>query len=129
MVLYPIARVTAFNPNIIQSTAPVTKSFTINWTGQNTPDTWIVSFQIRYQVVDFKGQVLQGWQDWKSFSGSVTSAEFPIEAGDGVYEFEATATDNLNRTTPYTGKAESSMIVDLADTFKIQGYVPVVMAQ
>jgi hypothetical protein len=129
VVLYPIAKVAAFNPNIIQSTAPVTKSFTINWTGQNTPDTWIVSFQIRYQVTDFRGQVLQGWKDWKSFGGNVTSAEFPIEAGDGVYQFEATATDNLNRTTPYTGKSESSMIVDLTDTFKIQGYMPAVMVQ
>ena len=55
VVLYPIAKVAAFNPNIIQSTAPVTKSFTINWTGQNTPDTWIVAFQIRYQVVRLQG--------------------------------------------------------------------------
>ncbi|MFN8467147.1 MAG: DNRLRE domain-containing protein [Caldilineaceae bacterium] len=128
VVLYPIAKVAAFNPNIIQSTTPVTKTFTVNWTGQNTPDTWIVSFQIRYQVTDFKGQVLMGWKDWKSFAGNVTSAEFPIEVGDGVYEFEATATDNLNRTTPYKGMSESSMIVDLADTFKIQGYMPAVMA-
>ena len=54
----------------------------------------------------------------------MTSAEFPIEAGDGVYQFEATATDNLNQTTPYTGKSESSMIVDLADTFKTKEYLP-----
>ena len=128
VVLYPIAKVAAFNPNIIQSTAPVTKSFTVNWTGQNTPDTWIVSFQIRYQVTDFRGQIVQGWKEWKSFAGNVMSGEFPIEAGDGVYQFEATATDNLGQTTPYRGQSESSMIVDLADTFKIQGYLPVVMA-
>lgn len=124
VVLYPIAKVAAFNPNIIQSTAPVTKSITINWTGQNTPDTWIVAFYVRYQVSDFRGQVIEGWKDWKSFVGNVTSAEFPIEGGDGVYQFEATATDNLNQTTPYTGKSESSIIVDLADTFKSKEFLP-----
>ena len=124
VVLYPIAKVAAFNPNIIQSTAPVTKTFMINWSGQNTPDTWIVSFQIHFQVSDFRGQVVQGWKDWKSFAGNVTSAEFPIEAGDGIYQFEATATDNLNQTTPFTGKVESSMIVDLADTFKTKEFLP-----
>ncbi len=111
----------AFNPNIIQSTAPVTKSFTINWSGQNTPDTWIISYQIRYQVVDFNGQLVQGWKDWKTFGGNVTSADFLIDGGNGIYQFEATATNNLNQTTPYTGKSESRMLVDLADTFKTRG--------
>ena len=54
----------------------------------------------------------------------MTSAEFPIEGGNGIYQFEATATDNLNQTTPYKGKSESSMIVDLGDTFKTKEYLP-----
>ena len=69
---------------------------------------------------------MQGWKDWKSFAGNVTSAEFPIEVGNGIYQFEATATDNLNQTTPFTGKVESSMIVDLADTFKTKEFLPTV---
>ena len=125
VVLYPIAKVAAFNPNIIQSTAPVTKSFTVNWSGQNTPDTWIVVVPDPLPGCPTSGgRWSRGGRIGRALAGNVTSAEFPIEAGDGIYQFEATATDNLNQTTPYTGKSESSMIVDLADTFKTKGYLP-----
>ena len=128
VVLYPIATVEAFNPNIVQSNAPVTTTFTVHWNGRTTPDTDIIEYHLRYQIVDFSGRTVQSWKDWGTFGAGVKSAPFPTDVGDGIYQFEATATNNLNQTTPYTGKAEGSMIVDLADTFKLQGFMPAVMA-
>ena len=118
VVLYPVATVAAFNPNIIQSNAPVTTTFTVHWSGKTTPDTDIIEFHLRYQILDFSGRTIQGWKDWGTFGAGVKSAPFPTDAGDGIYQFEATATNNLNQTTPYKGLAESTMIVDLGDTFK-----------
>ncbi len=72
---------------------------------------------------DLSGTVLQPWTVWQSFDGTVTNVTFPIKLGNGVYEFEATATNNLGQTTPFAGKAEATMIVDLNDTIQPQAYM------
>ncbi len=123
--LYPNAHMIPFNPNIINSTSPVTTSFTLNWTGSTPPGTTITSYQILYQVTNLAGQVVQPWAVWQTFQNPpVTSAPFPITFGDGIYSFEAIATNNLNQTTPITQQAEATMIVDLGDTIKPREHMP-----
>lgn len=127
VVLFPIARMTPFQPNIINSTSPVTTAFTLRWTGNTPPNTIITQYQIHFRVRNFAGGQVQPWTVWQTLDGSVTSASFPITLGNGIYEFEATATNNLGQTTPFAGKAEATMIVDLNDTIKPNEFMPVVM--
>ena len=125
VVLYPIAKVTPFTPpSIIHSSSPVTTSFSLSWTGNTPPGTTITQYQLHYRVLDLHGVLLQPWTVWQSFDGTVTSATFPIQLGDGVYEFEATATNNLGQSTPFAGKAEAAMIVDLQDTVQPSNFMP-----
>ncbi len=123
VVLYPIAKMVPFRPNIINSSSPVTTTFPMFWTGNTPPGTTITQYQIHYRVRDLSGTVLQPWTVWQSFDGTVTNVTFPIKLGNGVYEFEATATNNLGQTTPFAGKAEATMIVDLNDTIQPQAYM------
>ena len=125
VVLFPIARVTPFYPNIIQSTSPVTTSFTVNWTSSTPPGTFITSYVIYSRVRNFQGVVVQPWQVWQTINdGAITNAVYTIGLGDGLYDFEATATNNIGQSTPVTGQPESTMIVDLGDTFKTQNIMP-----
>ena len=124
VVLFPIARVTPFNPNVINSTSPVTTSFTLNWTGSTPPGTTITSYTIYSRVFNLQGQQLQPWQLWQTFDGSFSSASYPIGLGNGIYEFEASATNNQGQTTPVTQQPEAIMIVDLDDTFSIRSILP-----
>ena len=125
VVLYPIAKVTPFYPNIIQSTSPVTTSFTVNWTSSTPPGTFITSYVIYSRVRNLQGVIVQPWQVWQTINdGGATNAVYTIGLGDGIYDFEATATNNLGQTTPVTGQPEATMIVDLGDTFKVQNILP-----
>ena len=40
----PLAVVQPFNPPILQSTAPVTKSFTVSWKAYTPPGTYLTKF-------------------------------------------------------------------------------------
>lgn len=120
VVLFPIAKVVPFNPNIINSTSPVTTSFTVNWTGSTPPGTTITSYTIYSRVFDLQGQQVQPWIAWQAFEGSVTSAPYTIQLGNGIYQFEATATNNLGETTPVLQQPEGIMIVDLDDTIDVR---------
>jgi hypothetical protein len=128
VVLYPVAKMGAFSPNVLHSTAPITTSFTLSWSGKETPDTTITKYQIQYQVLDFAGRIVQPWKAFGEYGGTVTSATFPIELGDGIYQFEATATDSMGHSTPFAAKAEATMVVDLADTVQPREFLPIVSA-
>lgn len=126
IALYPTANVLPFNPGIIKPTSPVTTSFAVYWTGYTVPNTTIVQYQIYYRYTDMNG-LTTGWRTWNTFPGTQTSASFPfpqLGLGDGLYDFEATATNNLGQTTPATGTPEASMIVDLGNQVQPAQFLP-----
>lgn len=124
VVLYPIATMTTFNPNIINANSPVTTSFTLRWTGNTPPGTVITQYQIHYRVRDFSGAIVQNWSVWQTFDGSLTNVTFPIQLSNGLYDFEATATNDKGQTTPFAGKAEATMIVDQNNSIQPRAYMP-----
>jgi hypothetical protein len=120
---YPVAHVTPFVPAVITASTPNPGKFTVNWSASASPGTQITSFEIFYQ---FNGG---NWSSWQSFSGAQFSAEFDYEAmglGDGVYGFEAIATNNLGQTQPRTGVAQDAVAVDLAGNIQPVQYMPII---
>ena len=97
----------AVQPQHSKPTAPITDSFTVSWEGFTAPGTTITQYQIYWRFN-------QGpWSLWQNFPGTQTSASFlwpSFGTGDGLYDFEATATNNLGQITPRTGNAEAGMI-------------------
>ncbi len=123
---YAIADILPFNPNVIKPTAPITTSFNVAWTGFFAPGTSIVSYSI------FFNYERRGWQLWITVPGNQTSATFDwrnLGMGDGLYEFEATATNNLGATEPRNFTSEAAVIVDMADAFQPQQYMPIIFTQ
>ncbi|MCB0135379.1 MAG: fibronectin type III domain-containing protein [Caldilineaceae bacterium] len=121
--LNPHAIVDPFNPPILKPTAPVTETFTVHWTGYAVGGATITEYQLFY---NYNGE---GWKEWTTFPGTETQAQFPylsMSMGDGVYQFEATATDSAGHTKPRTDTPEATMIVDLADKIHPGAYLPVV---
>ena len=109
---FATATVLPFNPAILKPTAPVTTSFTVNWTGTAAVGVPITGYQIYFQ---FNGEA---WQQWGDFPGSQTSGQFPLQQlrlGDGFYGFEAIAINSAGQREPQRFVAEASIIVDLAN--------------
>jgi hypothetical protein len=125
VTLLPQASVTPFNPNIINSTSPVTTSFTVNWSGTSPASAPITQYQIYYQVTGLTGGVLQPWTLWQDVGANVTSAVFTPTLGSAVYSFAATATNQFG-TSPLPAQANTAMILDLNDTIQPQMYLPIV---
>jgi hypothetical protein len=104
VLVNPLARVLPFNPPIIQSTAPVTKSFNVSWEGYTPPGTYLTSYTIRYRYNTGSGWT--AWTLWPSppFPAAQTSAAFNWFnlglPGEATYQFQATAANNLNQP-PY----------------------------
>jgi hypothetical protein len=97
----PSSQIVPFDP-------PLTKedSFLVSWTGSTAPDLSILYFDVRYRFNDGP------WIAWLSQT-QLTSATFDsLNPQDGVYGFEVRAKDSAGRLEPYTGQAESSIIVD-----------------
>ena len=114
VVVNPVAVVLPFNPPILQSTSPVTKSFTVNWKGYSPPDTFLTGFTVQYRVNNGP------WTVWLTFPASQTSATFnwfnlhlPSQA---TYQFQATATNNVGQS-PYELPSQywATMIIDMQD--------------
>jgi hypothetical protein len=124
VVLNPTARMVPFNPDLINGSSPITTSFTLNWTGSTPPGTQIVSYQIYSRVFNLQGQQLQPWQLWQTYDGGFTTGTYSVTLGSGIYQFEATATNNLGQTTPVTQQPEAVMIVDLDSTISTQAILP-----
>ena len=121
--LKPHAIVEPFTPAILKPTAPVTDTFMVHWTGYAVEGAAITEYQLYYNYND------QGWIEWSSFPGAQTTAAFPYPSmgmGDGVYQFEATASDSAGHTKPRAGTAEAIMLVDLADAIQPVQFMPIV---
>jgi len=125
--LKPHAIVSPFNPPILKPTAPITDSFTVHWTGYAVDGATINEYRIFYNYNN------AGWVEFENgFPGTQTSVVFlylSLGMGDGIYQFEATATDSQGNTKPRTDTAEATMIVDLADAIQPQQYLPIVHRQ
>jgi hypothetical protein len=120
------ATVRPFNPNILKPTAPVTTSFTVNWTGTAAAGTTIASYEIFFQ---FNGGQ---WRLWNNFPASQTSAQFAFPSfslGDGAYGFEAIAITSTGQRENQTSTAEATMLVDLADRIAPTAYMPRINSQ
>lgn len=124
IALFPQASMVPFNPNIVKPSTPTPTTFNASWTGTTSAGV-ITQFEIYYRFTDSNG-VTGPWQLWSTFPGTQTSAPFTFTAlglGDGIYDFEATATNSLGETTPRTGTPEASMIVDLANRIQPQAFI------
>jgi hypothetical protein len=117
---YPVSTVLPFNPPVLKPTAPVTTSFTVKWTGFNAPGTTITAYDIWYRYEE------GSWTLWQTFPGNETSAQFDyvtMELGDGPYDFEAVATNNLGEKEPRNGQSEATIIVDMADAIRPRNWL------
>lgn len=131
---YPNARIAPFNPNLLNSSSPVTTSFTLTWAGTTPPDTTITQYRIYYRLYDLQGRLRLNWREdapWQVFDGAVTTAVFPLAqlgGGDGIYQFQAAATNAIS-TTPFSDVVEAEMIVDLGDTMEQKLLLPAILQE
>ena len=123
VLVNPLAVVQPFNPPILQSTAPVTKSFNVTWKGYSPPGTSLTSFTIRYRYNT--GSSWGPWTLWSlsPFPASQTSQAFnwfdlglPSEA---TYQFQATAANNLGQP-PYELPSQfwPIIVVDMQNRYR-----------
>ena len=76
--------------------------------------------------------LVQNWVEtspWVTVDGNTTSASFPVAQlglGNGIYQFQATATNAVGVTPFNPNGVEATMIVDLGDTIKPQEYMPII---
>jgi hypothetical protein len=123
VLVNPLAVVQPFNPPILQSTAPITKSFNVIWKGYSPPGTSLTTITVTYRYNSGP------WALWSTFPGTQTSAVFnwfdlglPSEA---TYQFQATATNNLNQPPlELPSQYWQSIIVDMAGNYKVWAYLP-----
>ena len=125
----PVAVVLPFNPSIIQSTAPVTNVIPVRWTAFVAPGTSVATFQLRFRYTDFDG-VVGPWTTWDTFPGTTLSADFDYAArnlGNGIYEFSATAVNNIGQPQPApVDGTNASVILDLDDLIHPEEFLPII---
>jgi len=117
----PIAIVQNFNPTILQSTAPITASFPVNWVGYAPPGTFLTGFTVLYRFN------YGAWVQWSTFPATQTTAIFNWVStgnGDGVYEFQATATNNAGQASVQLPQYAKAIIVDMAGAWQVRAYLP-----
>jgi hypothetical protein len=130
VLVNPLAVVQPFNPPVLQSTAPVTKSFTVSWTGYTPPGTYLTSFTIRYRYNT--GSSWTPWTLWplSPFPASQTSATFNwFDLGlpsNAMYQFQATAANNVNQP-PFELPSQywQTKVVDMQNRYRPM-YMPIV---
>jgi len=118
----PIAAVEEFNPAVLKPTAPVTDRFPVNWIGLTPPGTTITQYTIYYRYNN------EPMKEWQTFPGTQTSADFPYQQlgyGDGVFSFNAKATDNQGQTGEIIAP-DASIAVDLANKIHPIAYLPII---
>lgn len=97
-------------------------SFGVSWTGQDE-GTGIAYYDVRYR---YNGG---SWVMWLPQT-LATSAQFSAPEGDGLYEFEARAVDEVGLVEDFTGQPEASILVDAVAPFVVpRAWVPVVMRE
>ena len=88
VLLNPLAVVEGFKPPLLQSTAPVTKSFNVTWKGYTPPGSYLTTYTVTYRLNSGP------WLLWSSFPATQTSAVFNWYnlglPGEAVYQFQAT---------------------------------------
>ncbi len=114
----PAAHIVPFNPPIA-----TVNNFLVSWTGTAAPGASIVAYNVQFR---FNGGP---WQNWLS-NVAVTSQQFSATLGDGTYQFQVQARDNVGRLSPFVGGPGSSIAVDLVAPFiTIQAYLPAIPNQ
>lgn len=122
----PIAVVLPFNPPLLESTAPITKSFTVNWAGYTPPGTYLTTVTILYRYNS------GAWTLWNTYpypqQTSATFNWFDMPGlGDGLYQFKATAANNALQAPYELPEAYwRTMIVDMAGKYQVHAYMPIV---
>jgi hypothetical protein len=118
----PLAVIQPFNPPIVQSNSPVTKTFTVSWNGYTPPGTTLTSYTVLYNY-----NYAPTWTVIGNYPATQTSAVFTPTLGDGVYQFKATAANDVNDPGyDLPSQYWQTMIIDLADQGSIT-YLPIVI--
>ncbi len=130
VLINPLAIVLPFAPPVLQSTAPVTKSFNVSWKGYSPPGTTLTTVTVKYRYN--AGSSWTPWTVWSlsPFPASQTSAVFnwftmglPSEA---TYQFQATATNDLNQPpVELPSQYWQTIIVDMQNRYSLV-YLPLV---
>lgn len=111
----PAANIVPFNPPIA-----TVNNFNVSWVGQAAPGASIIAYNVQFR---FNGG---SWQTWLS-NVAVTSQTFSATLGDGTYQFQVQARDNIGRLSPFTSGPGSSIAVDMvAPNITIQAYIPAI---
>jgi hypothetical protein len=108
--------------NIVPFNVPIStvNNFLVQWTGTAATGASIVAYDVQFR---FNGGV---WQNWLT-NVAVTSQQFSAVQGDGVYEFQVRARDNVGRVSAFTGGPASSIAVDtVAPNITVQTYLPAI---
>jgi hypothetical protein len=122
VLLDPLAVVQPFAPPVLQSTAPVTKSFNVSWKGFTPAGTYLTTYTITYRVDSGLG--FGPWQLWSTFPPTQTNATFDwFDRGlpdQASYQFQATVANNLNQT-PFDVPSQfwPIMIVDMQNRYTL----------
>jgi hypothetical protein len=87
-----------------------TTTFVVQWVGEPVPGTSIVSYDVQFR---FNGGAWQSWQN----GVAATSLQFTAQRGDGVYEFQVRARDNIGRVSAWAGPPGNSVAVDVNQPF------------
>jgi len=96
-------------------------SFTVSWSGSDAT-AGIQYYDVRYR---FNGGL---WMIWLAQT-LATEASFAADEGDGLYEFEVRAVDDLGLEEPFAGEAEASIMVDAVAPFlEARVWLPLVIA-
>lgn len=121
---FPVVVLNPIDPNVIQPSLPVTETIGISWRGFAAPGTTIQQYKVYYSYNN--GPRLL----WQTFSAATTSVQFPwlqLGLGDGTYQFDVTAVNNLGQETdlnnPISELGHGGAIVDMADTVRPQAYL------
>ncbi len=126
VLINPVAIVLPFAPPVLQATAPVTKSFNVSWRGFTPPDTSLTTYTITYRYNSGP------WTLFGTFPAIQTTGVFTwfgkSGLGDGVYQFQATASNDVNQT-PISLPSQywQSIIVDMAGRYTVT-YLPIMFS-
>lgn len=97
-------------------------TFTVSWSGVDE-GSGIQYYDVRYR---YNGG---GWIIWLPQT-LATSAPFSAAHGDGLYDFEVRAVDELGLREPFVGRPEASIIVDAEPPFVIPiSWLPLVVRE
>lgn len=116
VVVNPLAAVQPFNPPMLQSTAPVTKSFNVTWKGYTPPGSYLTTVTVKYRYNT--GSSWTAWTSLAPFTATLASAVFNWFnmglPGEATYEFQATAANNLGQPSyELPSQYWQTMIVDM----------------